>query len=154
MPPMSLFTPPNVTGSSKVAMESEAVAGIGSSREQEVINVLRIRRIVGLNSFQPQAWSESDAGATSSLSAALQQASGSLLGPEGLWVLPSLINHSCAPNCLWLHVGSAMFVRSLRRLPAGEEVTIAYANVHLPIEERTEYFRSRNCCCACARCAF
>lgn len=48
------------------------------------------------------------------------------VGGSGLWFLPSLINHSCVPNCSWTLIGDRIFVRAMREIRAGEEVTISY----------------------------
>lgn len=44
----------------------------------------------------------------------------------GLWPWFSLLNHSCAPNAVNYLVGSQMYVRCVRHIPAGQEVTISY----------------------------
>lgn len=41
---------------------------------------------------------------------------------SGLWVRPSLLNHSCAPNCRTHQEGDFMFVMAARDIEAGEEV--------------------------------
>ena len=45
----------------------------------------------------------------------------------GLWVRPSLLNHSCAPNCLIHQEGDFLFVIAARHVEAGEEVRAAVA---------------------------
>ena len=47
----------------------------------------------------------------------------------GLWLAPSRLNHSCAPNCRWIHVGDVMCVRAVQRVAAGTELTHSYGGV-------------------------
>lgn len=178
VPPMRLFTPPNDIGSSALISEFEAAAAAAADDD---IDVSRVRGIVVTNAFQvPLHTSDALAGAGAGTQSArlaavaaafhdhpaTQSASSSggfapragavsMQPAEGLWVLPAFINHSCAPNCMW-HIagGRVMFVRAVRRIPPGEQVTIPYVNVYQPMEERTKYFSARNCRCACPRCAF
>ncbi len=46
----------------------------------------------------------------------------------GLWIKPSLLNHSCAPNCTWGTVVDHMFVYTTRAVPKGDSLTVAYTN--------------------------
>jgi hypothetical protein len=48
------------------------------------------------------------------------------IGGGGLWFLPSFFNHSCVPNCAWTMRGDYIFVRAIRDLHLGEELTIPY----------------------------
>lgn len=57
-----------------------------------------------------------------------RHADGELVGC-GLWVLPARLNHACAPNCRWGHVGGVMAVRTVRAVAAGEELTHSYVGV-------------------------
>lgn len=66
----------------------------------------------------------------------------------------SLLNHSCQPNCVLAFRGTTALLRPLRRLAAGEELTIAYCDV---VDSRAarqallaqQYFFA----CRCERCA-
>lgn len=179
VPPMSLFTPPGLsvpepaagapdspppaTGAA-AAGDADHATGGGQGLDGNKIDLPRIRRIVDLNSFQESSTS-AQPGGTGDLYAAQQLQLTASAGhdcsrvdrlqrrPTGLWVLPAFINHSCAPNSMWTHIGSAIFVRAFRNLSAGDEVTIAYTYVHQPPDKRTGYFTSRGCRCACPRCA-
>ncbi|KAH7316008.1 hypothetical protein KP509_21G074400 [Ceratopteris richardii] len=74
-----------------------------------------------------------------------------------LWLIPSFINHSCIPNACWMRIGQEiLFVRAVRHLVEGEEVTISYAeNGALPLSLRTSYLeRCRGFKCRCERCDF
>ncbi|BAT74491.1 hypothetical protein LR48_Vigan01g118400 [Vigna angularis] len=72
----------------------------------------------------------------------------------GLWLLPSLINHSCCPNARRLHVGDYLVVHASKDLKAGEEVTFAYFDPLCGLSKRKEM--SVNWCihCKCKRCRF
>jgi hypothetical protein len=59
--------------------------------------------------------------------------------PDGLWVLPSFINHSCAPNSFHTSFGDLMMIRAMRDLREGEEVTIAYGKRGKELEERWNF---------------
>ncbi|KAL8035525.1 hypothetical protein ABFX02_12G102600 [Erythranthe guttata] len=72
----------------------------------------------------------------------------------GLWVLASLINHSCEPNVRRLHVGDHVVVHASRDLRAGEELTFAYFDVLSPLSKRREMARSWGFVCGCKRCKF
>ena len=39
----------------------------------------------------------------------------------GLWILPSLFNHSCIPNCAYHAVGDFMFVVTTLSVQPGDE---------------------------------
>eukprot|EP00927_Polykrikos_kofoidii_P028658 TRINITY_DN24966_c0_g2_i1.p1 TRINITY_DN24966_c0_g2~~TRINITY_DN24966_c0_g2_i1.p1 ORF type:complete len:576 (-),score=64.86 TRINITY_DN24966_c0_g2_i1:53-1678(-) len=55
---------------------------------------------------------------------------------SGLFLVGSLVNHSCLPSALRLFFGDTMFVRAARSLRKGEEVTDAYISVLHPSFER------------------
>lgn len=72
----------------------------------------------------------------------------------GLWVLPSFINHACNPNARRLHVGDYMMVHASRDIKAGEEITLAYFDVLLPLSNRREMAKTWGFDCCCKRCKF
>eukprot|EP00887_Chlorella_sp_A99_P002594 scaffold6.g2594.t1 len=75
---------------------------------------------------------------------------------SGIWAVISLANHSCAPNCTCMTLGSVMFVRAARDLPAGAELTVSYGAdaIHQPLAARRELLqRGWRFHCRCARCA-
>lgn len=49
----------------------------------------------------------------------------------GVFVKACLFNHSCDPNCLWF-VGNdgSLTIRTVRRVAAGEVLSIAYWDLH------------------------
>ncbi|OBZ70100.1 Protein msta, isoform A [Grifola frondosa] len=44
----------------------------------------------------------------------------------GLYLLPSLFNHSCASNALWVSIGGVIVVKATEHIPAGTEITLQY----------------------------
>jgi len=75
---------------------------------------------------------------------------------SGLWIRPSLFNHSCLPNCVYQVVGDFMFVITSRLVKAGDELCIPYTDIHQPFPKRSRRFSSWNSGrgfeCACPRC--
>lgn len=60
-------------------------------------------------------------------------------------LLSCAINHSCDPNAFLYVEDGHIIARSLRHIPAGEEITISYVDTMLPLESRRnllslEYF--------------
>ncbi|CAM6094698.1 unnamed protein product [Calypogeia fissa] len=73
-------------------------------------------------------------------------------GCGGLWLLPSFLNHSCAPNCTKVYIGNAVFVRASRAMDAGEELSLAYCDVSLGVDSRRDRLRKWGFECRCRRC--
>ncbi|KAG8903324.1 hypothetical protein FRB99_003427 [Tulasnella sp. 403] len=59
-------------------------------------------------------------------------------GPSALFLLPSLFNHSCAPNARWYCFGDIMVIRALRAIQKGEEVYLAYGGQGLTYLTRNQ----------------
>ncbi|KAL2344521.1 hypothetical protein Fmac_005806 [Flemingia macrophylla] len=72
----------------------------------------------------------------------------------GLWLLPSLINHSCCPNARRLHVGDYLVVHASKDLKAGEEITFAYLDPLCGLGKRKEMGVNWGIHCKCKRCRF
>ena len=70
----------------------------------------------------------------------------------GLWLLPSIINHSCLPNSKWLEVGSAMFIHAAKPIERGEEFTISYFDTLIPLTPREAMCERWGFKCKCKRC--
>ncbi|RZS24909.1 hypothetical protein BHM03_00058038 [Ensete ventricosum] len=70
----------------------------------------------------------------------------------GLWILPSFVNHSCSPNARRLHVGDWVVVHASRDVKAGEEITFAYFDVLLPLDDRRAMAKVWGFECSCERC--
>ncbi|KAI5078159.1 hypothetical protein GOP47_0007983 [Adiantum capillus-veneris] len=73
---------------------------------------------------------------------------------NGLWLLPSFINHSCTPNASRLFVGKAMLILASTDIEANVEVTISYTDCFLPVHMRDEQLETLGCgfFCECQRC--
>eukprot|EP00873_Tetraselmis_striata_P007155 jgi/Tetstr1/427419/TSEL_017583.t1 len=72
----------------------------------------------------------------------------------GLFLRPSLLNHSCQPNCEYGGVGDFLFVSTTRDVAAGEELCIAYLDILAPFAERRQQLsQGQGFQCACQRCA-
>lgn len=80
-------------------------------------------------------------------------------GGEGdhmcLWLLPSFMNHSCAPSAFVVHAGPDVAIfKASRDIPRGEEVTDTYVNLLEPMMQRQEGLVSqKGFRCTCARCS-
>ncbi|KAK1267335.1 hypothetical protein QJS04_geneDACA000561 [Acorus gramineus] len=72
----------------------------------------------------------------------------------GLWLLASLVNHSCTPNARRLHIGDHMVVFASRDVKAGEEITFAYFDVLLALKKRRALAKAWGFQCGCERCVF
>ncbi|TDL25388.1 hypothetical protein BD410DRAFT_837570 [Rickenella mellea] len=71
----------------------------------------------------------------------------------GLFLLPSLCNHSCLPSACWLFFGDFMCVRASQNLREGEEVTVQYFLAHrLAYEERQRMALQWGFRCHCILC--
>ena len=72
---------------------------------------------------------------------------------HGAYLAAAAFNHSCAPNCEASSGVGFMSVVTQQAVAAGEELTIAYADVNLPRAARQKYLRNCYCFdCACTRC--
>jgi len=71
---------------------------------------------------------------------------------NGLWLLPSLINHSCLPNCHRFCIGETMFITSSKNLKMGEELFLAYVSMLDTYHGRTNKLESFGFICKCKLC--
>lgn len=67
-----------------------------------------------------------------------------------LYLLPSLFNHSCAPNASRQFFGDVMVIRALVDIPAGTQVYISYTNERE--DRQTRALENWNVVCNCAFC--
>lgn len=44
----------------------------------------------------------------------------------GVYIQAAMINHSCNPNCVQTFVGDKLYIRTIRDVQRGEEITITY----------------------------
>ena len=76
--------------------------------------------------------------------------------PVGLWIRPSLFNHSCFPNCRYSIIGDFMFVFTTRDVKGGDELCIPYTCPDDTFEERSKVFsgwtNGEGFVCVCPRC--
>lgn len=79
----------------------------------------------------------------------------------GLWIMASMLNHSCLPNCTVFipptkRTGdeAALYLRCIRPVSAGEELLINYHDEeYLPTLDRQDILRSRGFDCQCPLCS-
>ena len=71
----------------------------------------------------------------------------------GVYIEPSVFNHSCKPTAFyWIH-GTEMQVRAFGPIPHGEEPCISYIASHMDREERRKVLLERyNFECHCSKC--
>jgi len=74
-------------------------------------------------------------------------------GAMGLWLLPSLFNHSCHPNVIWMHYGDIMMLRTIRDVGWEEELTIGYVDTaSLTYNKRQKVLQQLGFRCRCQWC--
>lgn len=76
------------------------------------------------------------------------------LNNSALFLAPSLINHSCLPNCFRVHVGDVVLIRASRAIRAGEELTVSYVPVDSSQSDRKASLARWGFVCTCPRCQF
>jgi SET and MYND domain-containing protein len=73
---------------------------------------------------------------------------------EGVYILPSFLNHSCQPNCTVVFDGLKMDVRSVVDIKPGQQLYISYTDLLDPPNKRQEVLRSTYYfSCHCQRCS-
>ncbi len=72
----------------------------------------------------------------------------------GVFPLVAMINHSCDHNCTYTSVGSMdMAVKTTRAIAEGEELSVCYTTVFLPLAVRQRILKARyGFACQCSRC--
>ncbi|RUS34537.1 hypothetical protein BC938DRAFT_479791 [Jimgerdemannia flammicorona] len=133
---------------------------VTNTAEEIQIDFLRINNIVCENCFRvdgdpwPQLSSQPttlQAKNRTSAAAAFDEEVGK---GSGLWVLPSYLNHSCLANASYLNIGDLMFIRAIRGIKEGEEISVAYVPALDTFAERTKKLQRRNFDCMCQLCEF
>jgi len=140
-------------------LDAGGLADMNSSNSRKV-DLQRIKSILDINAFSIETertlpgmqWKEVD------LIQSQLKVVKSLNGC-GLWLKESLFNHSCCPNCDWMHVGKHMFIKTTRPIKKGEELCIAYTSLYGTYEERKTSFakwanQNNGFVCACNLCHF
>lgn len=76
----------------------------------------------------------------------------------GLWLRPSMFNHSCIPNCAYFIIGDFHFIITNRPVSIGEELTIPYCDLRISFADRCKIFKNWNngdgFDCLCERCSY
>ena len=68
-------------------------------------------------------------------------------------LVTATINHSCDPNAFVFFEGNQLRVRSLKRIPAGGEITVCYVDPTIDVAMRQELLkRDHFFDCCCSRC--
>ena len=72
---------------------------------------------------------------------------------SGLYIEPSVLNHSCQPNAATIYFGTTLVLKAIKPIKRGEEITICYVDLEMDRIERQKllknsfYFE-----CQCIRC--
>jgi SET and MYND domain-containing protein len=70
-----------------------------------------------------------------------------------LKIVPSLLNHSCQPNCVAVFEGTTLGVRTIAPVEPGDQLLISYVDVLGGQEERSQALQRSYCFqCQCRRC--
>ena len=72
---------------------------------------------------------------------------------SGLYILPALINHSCAPNSERTNFGDVIVLRAMKAIKEGEELTLTYAGHDAAYDLRTQILEHYQVKCDCDLCA-
>ena len=71
----------------------------------------------------------------------------------GVYIQAAMINHSCCPNCIQTFVNNKLYIRSIREIKEGEEITIAYIDVAKPTWYRQMMLKEMyKFTCSCTSC--
>jgi len=71
----------------------------------------------------------------------------------GIYQTPSLLNHSCHPNCVAIFNGARLLVHATENIKQGDELTISYTELLCPSYQRKQDLKSRYLFeCSCAKC--
>ena len=69
---------------------------------------------------------------------------------EGLWLYPSLFNHSCIPNCFQFGFGDILIIIAINDIGKNSELYLNYLNNDIPYDMRQGLLKEKydfNCCC-------
>uniref|UniRef100_A0A915CL16 SET domain-containing protein n=1 Tax=Ditylenchus dipsaci TaxID=166011 RepID=A0A915CL16_9BILA len=109
----------------------------------KVIDAARIENICTFNSFSNQNEYDSASGS--------EEIEGHST-PNGLWILPSFINHSCIGNASRTFYGDIMTVYAIKDLKKDEEITFPCVSPLKPYQERLKHFQHYKFICSCRLC--
>ena len=71
---------------------------------------------------------------------------------SAIYLLKSMINHSCLCNCISQDLGDYSYVLALEDIPQNTEITISYDTQTKPLADRQETFKSFGFVCKCMLC--
>lgn len=72
---------------------------------------------------------------------------------KSMYLLPSMMNHSCIPSCSVIHYMNQLYVYAINELQPGDELTISYIDTDLPVTVRQQkLYELYNFHCRCKRC--
>jgi len=74
--------------------------------------------------------------------------------PVGIWIYPSLLNHSCLPNATRSYIGDLMIIFSSRNIKKDEEITLSYVDTLDSYDERKQAIAKYSFDCLCELCEF
>jgi hypothetical protein len=133
----------------KTPLSPSITSAIPDSPMQTVadVDVALIRRINIVNSFAFLATVDT------SLSDPMRENTIPGYRLSGLYVLPSFLNHSCAPNAERTNFGDVMVLRTMKTVKEGEELTLTYAGHDAAYDLRTKILAHYNIRCDCPLCA-
>lgn len=55
------------------------------------------------------------------------------------------INHSCDPNCDLVYFGKGYYIKTIKRIKSGEEITLDYTKTELMVNSKVCNCQSNNC---------
>ncbi|KAH7276685.1 hypothetical protein KP509_39G017700 [Ceratopteris richardii] len=125
----------------EVELFDDSIPYHGDDSSTPGLSESKIRKIIQVNSFSGK------------LTLPGHQEAGRI---NGLWLLPSFINHSCCPTASRLLVGETMLFMAAQNMKANDELTICYTDCMAPLRKREEVL-GITCCgfrCRCERCEF
>ena len=71
----------------------------------------------------------------------------------GIYQTPSLLNHSCLPNCVAVFNGIKLLIHATEQIKQGDELTISYTELLCPSYQRKEDLKSHYLFdCNCPKC--
>ncbi|KAL6628185.1 SET domain-containing protein [Neocallimastix sp. 'constans'] len=70
----------------------------------------------------------------------------------GLFLQASNINHDCNPNCTEYYKGDTIYIKAVKDLSKGEEITISYVPFYDSCRNRQHNLKNYYFTCQCSRC--
>ncbi|OCH96012.1 hypothetical protein OBBRIDRAFT_719569 [Obba rivulosa] len=95
------------------------------------VDVARLEAIYSHNAFRPEPLAP----------VGTERSEQAMKEPSGLYLLPSLFNHSCVGNAAWTCIGDLIVIRAFQTIKVGDEVTISYRSGEMPYAERAKHLK-------------